>query len=130
MISMVVLRRETLIKALENVYGTKGLTRGDVLDLCDFLLDFFGYEDYVLDNVLSPPERDAFYDLEENGILKTQAEEVTLSKGKVWRVNQWVFRRNKIIQRSMKIFSRNWKIRKYSEELTQTFKKRNYFSCF
>ena len=27
-----------------------------------------------------------------------QAEEVTLSKGKVWRVNQWVFRRNKIIQ--------------------------------
>ena len=98
MISMVVLRRETLIKALENVYGTKGLTRGDVLDLCDFLLDFFGYEDYVLDNVLSPPERDAFYDLEENGILKTQAEEVTLSKGKVWRVNQWVFRRNKIIQ--------------------------------
>ncbi len=98
MISMVVLRRETLISALQNVYGTKGLTRGDVLDLCDFVLDFFGYEDYVLDNVLSPPERDAFYDLEENGVLKTQAEEVTLSKGKVWRVNQWVFRRNKILQ--------------------------------
>ncbi|MHB1439937.1 MAG: DUF6015 family protein [Cuniculiplasma sp.] len=95
---MVVLRRETLISALQNVYGTKGLTRGDVLDLCDFVLDFFGYEDYVLDNVLSPPERDAFYDLEENGVLKTQAEEVTLSKGKVWRVNQWVFRRNKILQ--------------------------------
>ena len=28
------------------------------------MLDFFGYEDYVLDNVLSPPERDAFYDLD------------------------------------------------------------------
>jgi hypothetical protein len=95
---MMVLRRETLIIALENVYGSKGLTRGDVLDLCDFVLDFFGYEDYVLDNVLSPPERDAFYDLEENGILKTQAEEVTLSKGKIWRVNQWVFRRNKILE--------------------------------
>ncbi len=95
---MSVLRREILISALEHTYGSKGLTRGDVLDLCDFLLDFFGYEDYVLDNVLSPPERDAFYDLEENGILKTQAEEITLNKGKVWRVNQWVFRRNKIME--------------------------------
>ena len=64
--------------------------------LCDFVLSFFGYEDYVLDNVLSAPERDVFYNLEEFGFLETFREEVNIMKGRSWRVNQWKFKKDNI----------------------------------
>jgi hypothetical protein len=57
---MGVMTRDVLIRALENTYGKKGMAHGDIEELCDFVLSFFGYEDYVLDNVLSSPERDVF----------------------------------------------------------------------
>ncbi len=93
---MPVLTREHLIRALEKTYGTKGMPQGDIEELSDFILSFFGYEDYVLDNVLSSAERDVFYNLEEYDFLEPYREEVTIVKGKVWRVNQWKFKRDKI----------------------------------
>ncbi len=93
---MPVLTREHLIKALEKTYGTKGMPHGDVEELSDFILSFFGYDDYVLDNVLSSAERDVFYNLEEYDFLEPYREEVTIVKGKVWSVNQWKFKRDKI----------------------------------
>ncbi|MGC8515403.1 MAG: DUF6015 family protein [Thermoplasmata archaeon] len=93
---MPVLTREHLIKALEKTYGTKGMPQGDIEELSDFILSFFGYDDYVLDNVLSSAERDVFYNLEEYDFLEPYREEVTIVKGKVWRVNQWKFKRDKI----------------------------------
>jgi hypothetical protein len=96
LIIMGVLKRSILIRALQNVYGARGVSHVDVIALCDFILAFFGYEDYVLDNVLSSPERDAFYDLEESGFLKTQREELTLPKGKIWRVNLWKLKKEEI----------------------------------
>ncbi|MCL4349911.1 MAG: hypothetical protein M1414_02140 [Candidatus Thermoplasmatota archaeon] len=102
---MGVLKRTTLIRALQNVYGARGVSHVDVIALCDFILAFFGYEDYVLDNVLSSPERDAFYDLEESGFLKTQREELTLPKGKIWRVNLWKLKKEEIdhMSKSVKV---------------------------
>jgi uncharacterized protein (TIGR01777 family) len=44
-----------LIRALEKTYGKKGMGQGDIEELCDFVLSFFGYDDYVLDNFLSAP---------------------------------------------------------------------------
>ena len=97
---MTVLKREILLRALENTYGKKGMAKEDVSELCNFLLSFFGYEDYVLDNVLSPPERDIFYNLEEYGFLMTNREEITISKGKTWRINQWKYIRSNILKLS------------------------------
>ncbi len=88
--------RNELIKAIDNVYGKKGMSEKDVEDLCDFILSFFGYEDYVLDNVLSASERDVFYNLEEYGILTTFREEINIIKGKAWRINQWYLDKEKI----------------------------------
>jgi hypothetical protein len=93
---MPVMTRETLIKALENTYGKKGMIHSDVEELCDFVLSFFGYEDYVLDNVLSAPERDVFYNLEEYGFLETHREEVNIVRGKPWRINQWTYKKGNI----------------------------------
>ena len=97
---MSVLTRDVLIKALENTYGQKGMVTGDIEELCDFILSFFGYEDYVLDNVLSAPERDVFYNLEEYGFLETHREEVNIVKGRSWRINQWVYNKENIYNAS------------------------------
>ncbi len=101
--SMSVLTREVLIRALEKTYGKKGMGQGDIEELCDFVLSFFGYDDYVLDNVLSAPERDVFYNLEEYGFLETHREEINIVKGRSWRINQWTYNKDKIIRIADKI---------------------------
>lgn len=93
---MPVMTRDVLIQALEKTYGRKGMAKNDVEELCDFILSFFGYDDYVLDNVLSAPERDVFYNLEEYGFLEPHREEVNIIKGKSWRINQWKYKKNNI----------------------------------
>lgn len=60
------------------------------------VLNFFGHSDRVVDNVLEPVDRDAFYMLEDSGILTTEMEEVTLYDGKEWRIHYWLFRREHI----------------------------------
>ncbi len=95
---MSVITRDVLLKALDKIYGRRGMVKKDIEELSDFILSFFGYEDYVLDNVLSSSERDVFYNLEEFGFLKTEVEEVNIFKGKTWRINQWKYRKEKIVE--------------------------------
>ena len=64
-------------------------------------MNFFGYGEYVIDNVLSSEDRDVFYMLEEEGILKTSREEINLLKGKVWRIHYWILRKREILQQAM-----------------------------
>ena len=40
--------RGELFKAINNIYGRKGMSKKDSEDLCDFILSFFGYEDYII----------------------------------------------------------------------------------
>ena len=61
-----------------------------------FVMDFFGYEERILDNRLTPRDRDIFYMLEGMGLLKTEMEEATIQKGKVWRIHYWILNREKI----------------------------------
>ena len=88
--------RDELLKAIENIYGKKGMSEKDSEDLCDFILSFFGYEDYIIDNVLTAAERDVFYNLEEYGIVTTYREEINIVHGKSWRINQWYLDKAKI----------------------------------
>lgn len=95
---MYVMNRDILIKALEKTYGKSGMMRRDIEELSDFILSFFGYDDYILDNVLSSAERDIFYNLEEFGFVEPYREEVSIIKGRSWRINQWKYRKKKILQ--------------------------------
>ena len=60
------------------------------------VLNFFGYSDRIIDNVLEPEDRDAFYMMEDAGILTTEREETTLYDGREWRIHYWLFRHDKI----------------------------------
>jgi DNA-binding transcriptional ArsR family regulator len=64
--------------------------------LARHVLNFFGYSDRIIDNVLEPEDRDAFYMLEDAGLLTTEREETTLYDGREWRIHYWLFRKEKI----------------------------------
>ena len=65
--------------------------------IASFVMDFFGYEDRILDNTLTPRDRDIFYMLEGMGLLKTEMEEATIQKGKVWRIHYWILNHDRIL---------------------------------
>ncbi len=62
-----------------------------------FVLDIFGFDDRVIDNVLDPEDRQLFYILEEEGMLVTEREETTLYDGREWRTHYWQLKKNTIL---------------------------------
>ena len=63
-----------------------------------FVMDIFGYDDRVIDNVLDPEDRQLFYILEEEGMLTTEREETTLYDGREWRTHYWLLKKNIILK--------------------------------
>jgi len=83
--------------ALRAVLGGKGITGADTDKLADYLMNFFGFDDYIIDNILDAEDRDVFYTLEEEGLLRTEREEIYLLKGKMWRIHYWILRKRDIL---------------------------------
>jgi len=65
-----------------------------------FVLDIFGFDDRVIDNVLDPEDRQLFYILEEEGMLATEREETTLYDGREWRTHYWQLKKEIILDHS------------------------------
>ena len=65
-----------------------------------FVMDIFGFDDRVIDNVLDPENRQLFYILEEEGMLTTEREETTLYDGREWRTHYWKLKKDTILQYS------------------------------
>ena len=87
---------EDLTKAIMNSPNNRGLPEEAARDTAKHVLNFFGYSDRIIDNVLEPEDRDTFYMLEDATILTTEREETTLYDGREWRINYWLFRKDKI----------------------------------
>jgi hypothetical protein len=83
--------------ALRAVLGGKGINGADTDKLADYLMNFFGFDDYIIDNILDAEDRDVFYTLEEEGLLRTEREEIYLLKGKMWRIHYWILRKREIL---------------------------------
>ena len=65
--------------------------------MAQHVMNFFGYSERIIDNILEPEDRDAFYMLEDSGLLTTEREETTLYDGREWRIHYWLFRKEKIL---------------------------------
>jgi hypothetical protein len=63
-----------------------------------FILDLFGYEERIIDNVLDIEDRQLFYLLEEEGMLISGREETILHNGREWLTHYWQLNRKKIIK--------------------------------
>ncbi len=87
-----------LTLAIKNGIDMKGMPDEHAEHLAQHILNFFGYSDRIIDNILEPEDRDAFYMLEDTGILTTEREETTLYDGREWRIHYWLFRRHRILE--------------------------------
>ena len=65
-----------------------------------FVMDIFGFDDRVIDNVLDPEDRQLFYILEEEGMLTTEREESTLYDVREWRTHYWRLRKDVVLRYS------------------------------
>lgn len=95
---MAVITIHNLTMAIKNSIdsSSRAMEEEEAYDLAHRVLNFFGYADRIIDNILEPEDRDAFYMLEDAGILTTEREETTLYDGREWRIHYWLFRRDMI----------------------------------
>jgi hypothetical protein len=87
---------EELTTAIRNGIDKDGMPDEQAKEMAQHILNFFGYSERIIDNILEPEDRDAFYMLEDTGILTTEREETTLYDGREWRIHYWLFRKERI----------------------------------
>jgi len=88
---------EHLTHAIRNSIDRDGMPEEEARTMAQHVMNFFGYSERIIDNVLEPEDRDAFYMLEDAGILTTEREETTLYDGREWRIHYWIFRKDRIL---------------------------------
>ncbi len=99
-------RNFTTLDELSKAIGTglslqqRRMSQEESEEAAEHLINFFGYNDRVIDNMLEPEDRDAFYTMEDIGVLQTEREETTLYDGREWRIHYWILNVNKIIELS------------------------------
>lgn len=78
----------------------RSMSQEEAFEAAEHLINFFGYNDRVIDNMLEPEDRDAFYTMEDIGVLQTEREETTLYDGREWRIHYWILNVSRIIELS------------------------------
>ena len=75
----------------------------------EIVMDIFGYDDCIIDNMLDHSDRRLFYRLESEGILTTRRDEALLCDGTTWRIRYWEFQKNAIFSSETKTKGRNFR---------------------
>jgi hypothetical protein len=78
----------------------RAMNEEEAVEAAEHLINFFGYSDRVIDNMLEPEDRDSFYTMEDIGVLQTEREETTLYDGREWRIHYWILNVPHIIRLS------------------------------
>jgi hypothetical protein len=91
------INEEELTRALERTLVAHGkVGEAEARPIARMVLSYFGAEDSVLDNKLNSEDRDHFYQLEEEGLLSSEEEDATVSRGKTWRIHYWLLKKTRI----------------------------------
>ena len=96
----VTLTVDDLSRAIRNSIRNerRNMPEEEARQMAQHVMNFFGYSERIIDNILEPEDRDAFYMLEDSGLLTTEREETTLYDGREWRIHYWLFRKEKILE--------------------------------
>jgi hypothetical protein len=78
------------------------ITEKEARRYAEIVMDMFGYDDCIIDNILDHNDRRLFYRLESEGILYTRREEALLTDGTNWRIRYWVFQKEVIFPNETK----------------------------
>jgi hypothetical protein len=95
---MVTITVDDVERALANTLGKKGMPEDEIKKLANYVMNFFGFDDTVSDNLLKAKDRDVFYTLQDVGLLTTFQDQITIKKGKIWRIHYWVLKKNDILR--------------------------------
>ena len=95
----VTLTVDDLTRAIRNSIKNdrRSMPEEEARHMAQHVMNFFGYSERIIDNILEPEDRDAFYMLEDSGLLTTEREETTLYDGREWRIHYWLFKKEKIL---------------------------------
>ena len=93
-----ILTVEDLTQAILNSIDREDIEPDAARQMANHVLNFFGFNDTIIDNILEPEDRDAFYMLEDLGLLQTEREETTLYDGREWRIHYWMFKKDRIYE--------------------------------
>ncbi|MCX8173476.1 MAG: hypothetical protein N3F63_02540 [Thermoplasmata archaeon] len=96
--SMGIVSVEMLAAALREKLKGTAYEEEDIGKLAEYIMSFFGFEDRIIDNMLNNEDRDMFYFLEDNGILRSGFEDTTVEKGKPWRIHYWILNKEEIFR--------------------------------
>ena len=100
------------LNALSNTIQRKlNVNEKEARQYAEIIMDIFGYDDFVIDNMLDHSDRRLFYRLESQGILNIRREEAILSDGTNWRIRYWEFQKNSVFSSEIKTKGRNIKIK-------------------
>jgi hypothetical protein len=72
------------------------ITEDEARKYAMIVMDIFGYDDSIIDNVLDHQDRKLFYRLQEEGLLNAHREDVILCNGKSWRIHYWILQKHEI----------------------------------
>ncbi len=91
-------RVEELKKVIKTAIGEHGMPEEEAEMMARHVMNLFGFNSRILDNMLEPQDRDVFYMLEDEEILTTEREETTLYDGREWRIHYWTFKKERIAE--------------------------------
>jgi hypothetical protein len=92
----------TLSVLSKTIQRRVNVTEKKARQYAEIIMEIFGYNDYVIDNILDHSDRRLFYRLEAEGILSTRRDEALLSDGTNWRIRYWEFQKDSIFSSETK----------------------------
>lgn len=89
---------DDLTTAIKNCVDGQEMQHKAARSMAEHVLNFFGYSERIIDNILEQEDRDVFYMLEDAGLLTTEREQTTLYDGREWRIHYWLFQKDRILK--------------------------------
>jgi hypothetical protein len=75
-----------------------GIRKDKAEQIAGFIMDIFGYDNRIIDNILKPEDRQLLYMLEAEGLIVTGREEEKLYDGREWLTHYWELSKGNILK--------------------------------
>jgi len=75
-----------------------GIEKTQAWKVAGFILDLFGFDDRIIDNILEAEDRQLFYFFESEGLLTTGREVTLLYNGREWLTHYWELNKSTIVR--------------------------------
>ena len=92
---MSIITLNIMAKAIQNRIG---INKRKAEQIASFIMDLFGFDNRIIDNILNPEDRQLLYMLEAEGLLSTGREEEKLHDGREWLTHYWELKKNIILK--------------------------------